>query len=45
MKMDEGRYKLCEDLFYVLFNELANFYDLVTGFNRLKENKQQSIFL
>lgn len=45
LKRDEGRYQLCEGLFYIPNNELADFYDLITGFNRLKENKQHSMFL
>ena len=45
MKRDADRYQLCEGLFYIPNNELAEFYDLVTGFSRLKENKQHSMFL
>jgi len=45
MKINEGKYQLCEGLFYIPNNDLANFYNLVTGFDRLEENKQHSMFL
>jgi CRISPR-associated endonuclease/helicase Cas3 len=45
IKRNEEKYLLCEGLFYIPNNELADFYDIITGFNRSKENKEHSMFL
>ncbi|HEY8690025.1 MAG TPA: CRISPR-associated helicase Cas3' [Chitinophagaceae bacterium] len=39
------KYLLCEGLYFIPYNELADFYDIITGFNRSKENKEHSMFL
>jgi CRISPR-associated endonuclease/helicase Cas3 len=44
LKRDK-QYLLCEGIYIVTRNELASFYDLTTGFNRSKENKEHSMFL
>ena len=41
----EEKYLLCEGLYFIPNNELADFYDLITGFNRSKENNNHSMFL
>ena len=45
LKRNEERYLLCEGLFYIPYNESADFYNIITGFNRSKENKDHSMFL
>lgn len=44
LKRDEHHF-LCEGIYIVTRDELADFYDLTTGFNRSKENKEHSMFL
>jgi len=41
----EKKYGLCEGLYFIPFEELNDFYGIVTGFNRHNEDKQHSMFL
>jgi CRISPR-associated endonuclease/helicase Cas3 len=37
--------QLCEGIYLVGQSELTDFYDMTTGFNRISENKEHSMFL